>query len=121
MNLKHFSTVIFFVLIAHQVEEYVYKFWVNFPLYDMPKMVFVVLNIAIDLLVLALIIGIWKNKKITIPLLRIFIVLITINGLWHIIWTIASNSYQAGLVTGIGFLLIHLFFLYRWKAKIYIT
>lgn len=117
MNLKQLSTVIFLGLIAHQVEEYIYKFWVNFPLYDMPKTFFIRFNFIADLVVSILIIGIWKNKKITIPLLRMFVGLMTVNGIWHIIWAIASNSYQAGLVTGIGFLLIHSFFLYRWGQK----
>ena len=49
MNLKHFTILMYIILIAHQIEEYIYEFWKVFPLYDMPKTIFVIFNVMVSL------------------------------------------------------------------------
>ena len=119
MNLKAFATAIFICLVAHQIEEYANRFWADFPLSPMSITFFISFNLTADVAMLLILILLWRNSKVAIRVSQIFVWLMTLNGMVHIIWAIASNSYRPGLATGIGFIAIHALAWIRWRGRIY--
>jgi len=107
------------VLIAHQVEEYIYKFWEVFPLYDMSKTVFIIFNVMVNLFLIPVWVCLWHNKLWAVNIARLFLMLIMVNGIWHIGWSIYLHQYMPGLITGIMFIVVSAFFILRYGRKIY--
>jgi len=119
MNLKHLAMLIYIILIAHQIEEYIYEFWKVFPLYDMPKSVFIIFNVAVSIVLIPVWIYLWRNKLWAINIARAFSILMVVNGIWHIGWSIYLRQYMPGLITGIMFIVVFVFFILKYGRKIY--
>jgi hypothetical protein len=119
MNLKHLAMLMYIVLIAHQIEEYMYEFWKVFPLYDMPKDVFIIFNVAVSIFLIPVWIYLWQNKLWAINIARVFSVLMILNGIGHIGRSIYLHQYMPGLITGIIFIVVFLFFVLKYGRKIY--
>jgi len=119
MNLKFFAILMYVTLIAHQIEEYMYEFWKVFPLYDMSKDVFVIFNVAVSIFLIPVWIYLWQNKLWAINIARAFSILMVVNGIWHIGWSIYLHQYMPGLITGIIFIVVFAFFILRYGRKIY--
>jgi hypothetical protein len=119
MNLKYFVILMYVTLMAHQIEEYMYEFWKVFPLYDMSKDVFIIFNVAVSILLIPVWIYLWQNKLWAINIARAFSILMVVNGIWHIGWSIYLHQYMSGLITGIIFIVVFAFFILRYGRKIY--
>ncbi|HVP36286.1 MAG TPA: HXXEE domain-containing protein, partial [Terriglobales bacterium] len=109
MNLKYFAILMYATLIAHQIEEYIGEFWKVFPLYVMPKDVFIIINVAVSIFLLPVWIFLWQNKSWAVNIALAFSTLMVVNGILHIGWSICLHRYMPGLITGIIFILIFAF------------
>lgn len=119
MNLKHLAISMYIVLIAHQIEEYIYEFWEAFPLYDMSKNVFIIFNVMVSIVLIPVWAYLWHNKVWAINIARVFSVLMILNGVWHIGCLIFLHQYMPGLITGIMFIVVFVFFILKYGRKIY--
>ncbi len=119
MNLKHLAILMYMVLIAHQIEEYIYELWEVFPLYDMSKSVFIIFNVTVSIVLILVWICLWHNKSWAINIARAFSILMILNGIWHIGWSIYLYQYMPGLITGIMFIVVFAFCILRYGRKIY--
>lgn len=119
MTLKHFVILMYILLIAHQIEEYINEFWEVFPLYDMSKNVFIIFNVMVNLFLIPVWVYLWHNKLWAVNIARLFLMLMRVNGIWHIGWSIYLHQYMPGLITGIMFIVVSAFFILRYGRKIY--
>jgi len=119
MNLKNLTILMYMVLIVHQIEEYIYEFWEVFPLYDMPKSVFIIFNVIVSIVLIPVWVYLWHNRVWAINIARVFLVLMLLNGIWHIGWSIYLHQYMPGLITGITFIAVFVFFVLKYGRKIY--
>ena len=119
MNLKYFAILMYIILIIHQIEEYIYEFWKVFPLYNMSESVFIIFNVAVSIVLIPVWVYLWHNKLWAINIARFFSMLMIVNGIWHIGWSIYLHQYMPGLITGMVFIVVSAFFILRYGRKIY--
>ena len=118
MNLKHLAILMYMVLIAHQIEEYIYEFWGHSP-YAICQSVFVIFNVTVSIVLIPVWICLWHNKLWAINIAQAFSILMIVNGIWHIGWSIYLHQYMPGLITGIMFIVVFAFCILRYGRKIY--
>ena len=92
------------VLLVHLGEEVLTGFRMKFPIGEMPKTVFVWINLLIYTYSLVTVILSWKAHPLAVPLAWIFALVIVLNGLGHIAIMVVRRTYFPGGVT--AFLLL---------------
>jgi hypothetical protein len=106
MDITAILFLLIVTLILHLVEEIKTGFRERFPLGEMPKPVFVGINILLYVFCFGTLLLSWQGNALAIPLAWLFALAMFINGIGHIGIMFLRREYFPGGVTTFALLLV---------------
>jgi len=102
------------IQMLHSIEELSNKFNVKFPLFKMSSRFFLYFEILFFLFWLSvLLITIFPYRNIFMSIMSIFILLMFVNGLWHVVWWGINKKYVPGLFTEPFYIVVFIIFYFQ--------
>jgi len=111
--LESFFIVMLGIQFAHSLEELLNEFHKKFPLFSMTFKFFLIFEIIFfSFWTLVYFVEISAREH----LMAFFIILMFINGIWHVTWYGIAKKYVPGLITAPLFILTFLIFYFKYLS-----
>lgn len=104
-------------LVLHLVEEVTTGFRVRFPLGEMPRSLFVLINVAIYAYALVMIVLAARGNPLAVSMAWPFALMMLVNGLGHLIIMGIRREYFPGGITAVALIVASLYVLMKGLAQ----